>query len=150
MSSQLRSSRRRRLASVAAAVALAASVAACGSDDPAPEVPEGGTGSAYNDAIIASDSHDEVLIGGGTGEMLVTVQCGEEAGATIVTVIAEGLEPGVYTGEFDPSTGVDLQFEAIAGTQSEGASQMTLDAEEYTVTFTDIEGAEFTVSGCPG
>ena len=29
------------------------------------------------------------------------------------------------------------------------AAQMTLDAEEYTVTFADIEGAEFTVSGCP-
>jgi hypothetical protein len=148
MSSHLRSSRR-RLVTVAAAVALAASVAACGSDDPVPEVPEGGTGSAYNDAIIASDSHDEVLIGGGIGEMLVTVQCGEEAAGTIVTVIAEGLEPGVYTGEFEPSTGVNLQFEATSGNQTQGASQMTLDAEEYTVTFADIDGAEFTVSGCP-
>lgn len=148
MSSRLLSPHR-RLVTVAAAVALAASVAACGSDDPVPEVPEGGTGSAYNDAIIASDSHDEVLIGGGTGEMLVTVQCGVEAGGTIVTVIAEGLEPGVYVGEFEPSTGVGLQFEATSGNQTQGASQMTLDAEEYTVTFADIEGAEFTVSGCP-
>jgi hypothetical protein len=139
----------RLLTTVVAAVALAASVAACGSDDPEPEVPEGGTGSAYNDAILASDSHDEVLLGGGTGEMLVTVQCDEEAGGDIVTVIAEGLEPGVYTGEFDPSTGVDLMVESTSGAQTQGASQMGLDAEEYTVTFADVEGAEFTVSGCP-
>ncbi len=143
------SSTRRRLATVAAAVALAASVAACGSDDPAPEVPEGGTGSAYNDAIIASDSHDEVLIGGGTGEMLVTVQCGDEPGGSIVTVLAEGVEPGVYTGTIEPSTGVDLQFQATSDALTQGASQMTLDAEEYTVTFAEIEGAEFTVRGCP-
>jgi hypothetical protein len=148
MSSHLLSSRR-RFATAVAAVALGASVAACGSDDPVPEIPEGGTGSAYNDAIIASDSHDEVLIGGGTGEMLVAVQCGGEDGGTIVTVIAEGVEPGVYTGEFEPSTGVKLQFEATSGNQTQGASQMTLDAEEYTVTFADIEGAEFTVRGCP-
>lgn len=148
MNSHLRSPRR-RLATVAAAVSLAASVAGCGSDDPVPEVPEGGTGSAFNDAIIASDSHDEILLGGGTGKMLVTVQCGGEAGGTIVTVIAEGLEPGVYVGEFEPSTGVGLTVEATTGGQTTGASQMTLDAEEHTVTFADIEGAELTVRGCP-
>ncbi len=28
-------------------------------------------------------------------------------------------------------------------------AEMTLDAEEYTVTFAGIEGGEFNVSGCP-
>ena len=32
--------------------------------------------------------------------------------------------------------------------QSVGASEMTLDAEEYTVTFADIDGAVFNVMGC--
>ena len=42
-----------RLVTIGAALALAATTAACGSDDAGPELPEGGTGSAYNDAIIA-------------------------------------------------------------------------------------------------
>jgi hypothetical protein len=142
-------SARRRLATVGAVIALAATAAACGSDDPTPELPEGGTGSAYNDAIIASESHDEVLLGGGAGEIVVAVDCDPDTGGNIVTVVAEGLEPGVYTGVFDPSTGVDLSLDSTGGGQSVGASQMTLDAEEYTVTFADIEGAEFTVRGCP-
>jgi hypothetical protein len=142
-------SARRRLATVGAVIALAATAAACGSDDPTPELPEGGTGSAYNDAIIASESHDEVLLGGGAGEIVVAVDCDPDTGGNIVTVVAEGLEPGVYTGVFDPSTGVDLSLDTTGGGQSVGASQMTLDAEEYTVTFADIEGAEFTVRGCP-
>ena len=45
-----------------AALAVAAlALAACGSDDAAPELPEGGTGNAYNDAIIESESHDEII-----------------------------------------------------------------------------------------
>ncbi len=147
MSSPARSARR-RLVTVGAVIALAASAAACGSDDPAPEVPEGGTGSAYNDAIIASDSHDEVLLGGDTSEMVVAVQCESDIGANLVTVVAEGLEPAVYTGVFDPSTGVDLSLDATGGGQGIGQSQMTLDAEEYTVTFAEIDGAVFSVRGC--
>ncbi len=141
-------SSRRRFATVGAALALAATVAACGSDDPTPELPEGGTGSAYNDAIIASDSHDEVLLGGGTSEMVVAVQCDSDLGGNLVTVVAEGLEPAVYIGVFEPSTGVDVSLDASTGGQVVGQAQMTLDAEEYTVTFADIEDAEFTVRGC--
>ena len=141
-------SARRRLATVGAVIALAAAAAACGSDDPTPELPEGGTGSAYNDAIIASESHDEVLLGGGTGEMVVAVDCDPDIGGTIVTVVAEGLEPAVFTGVFDPSTGVDLSLDATGGGQVVSQAQMTLDADEYTVTFADIEGAVFNVSGC--
>jgi hypothetical protein len=140
---------RRRVATVSAAIVLTAVAAACGSDDPAPELPEGGTGSAFNDAIIASESHDEVLLDGGAGEMLVAVDCDPQTGGNVVTVVGEGLPPGVYTGEFDPSTGVTLSLDASQGGQSVGASQMTLDAEEYTVTFPDIDGAVFTVRGCP-
>ena len=147
MSSRVTSARR-RLATVGAVIALAAAAAACGSDDPTPELPEGGTGNAYNDAIITSDSHDEVLLGGGTGEMVVAVDCETDMGGTIVTVVAEGLDPAVYTGVFDPSTGVDLLLDATRGGQSVGQAQMTLDAEEYTVTFADIVDAEFTVRGC--
>jgi hypothetical protein len=140
---------RRRLVTVGALIALGATAAACGSDDPTPELPEGGTGSAYNDAVIASDSHDEVLLGGGTSEMVVAVDCESESGANLVTVVAEGLEPGVYTGVFDPATGVDLQLDTTLGGQSVVTAEMTLDAEEYTVTFADIADAEFTVRGCP-
>ena len=144
-------SSRRRLVALVATVALATSIAACGSDSSSnePEVPEGGTGSAYNDAIIASDSHDEVLLGGGTGAMVVAVQCLGEENAAIVTVVADGAEPGLYTGEFEPSTGVDLTIDVTSSDQTTGASQMGLDAEEYTVTFADLDGAEFTVRGCP-
>jgi len=140
---------RRRLATIGAVIALAAVGAACGSDDPAPEVPEGGTGSAFNDAIITSESHDEILLDGGNAEMLVAVDCDPQTGGNVVTVVAEGLAPAVYTGEFDPSTGVSLSIDTTQGGQSIGASQMTLDAEEYTVTFPDVDGAEFTVKGCP-
>jgi hypothetical protein len=142
-------SARRRIATTGAIITLAAVAAACGSDDPAPELPEGGTGSAFNDAIIASESHDEVLLEGGTAEMLVAVDCDPPTGGTLVTVVGEGLAPAVYTGEFDPSTGVTLSLDATQGGQGVGASQMTLDAEEYTVTFPDIDDAEFTVMGCP-
>ena len=132
-----------------AALALAVGAAACGSDDPTPEVPEGGTGSPFNDAIIASESHDEVLLGGGTGEMLVAVDCDPATGSNLVTVVGEGLEAGTYTGEFDPSTGVDVTLDTTGGTTSVGAAQMTLDAEEYTVSFPDLEDAVFNVRGCP-
>jgi hypothetical protein len=142
-----RSSVTRRLA-ILATVALAAVGAGCGSDDPAPELPEGGTGSAYNDAIIASDSHDEVLLPGATGEMVVAVQCESDLGGPLVTVVADGIPPAVYTGVFEPSTGIDLSLDATGGGQSVGQAQITLDAEEYTVSFADIAGAEFTVRGC--
>jgi hypothetical protein len=142
-------SARRRLATIGAVIALAAGVAACGSDDPEPELPEGGTGSAFNDAIITSESHDEVLLEGGNAEMLVAVDCDPETGDNLVTVVAEGLPPAVYTGEFDPPAGGDLSLDATQGGQSVGARQTTLDAEEYTVTFADIDGAVFTVRGCP-
>ena len=94
-------SARRRLATIGAVIVLGAVAASCGSDDPAPELPEGGTGSAFNDAIITSESHDEVLLEGGTGEMLVAVDCDPQTGGNVVTVVAEGLAPAVYTGEFD-------------------------------------------------
>ena len=147
--SPLVTSRRRRLAAAGVVIALVVATAACGSDDPAPELPEGGTGSAYNDAIVTSESHDEVLLGGGTGEMVVAVDCDPDIGGTIVTVVAEGLEPAVFTGVFDPSTDVDLTVDATGGGQVVGQAEMTLDAEEYTVTFADIEGAVFNLSGCP-
>jgi hypothetical protein len=140
----------RRFATIGAVIALAVATAACGSDDPEPELPEGGTGSAFNDAIITSESHDEVLLEGGTAEMLVAVDCDPPTGGNLVTVVAEGLPPAVYTGEVDPSTGVSLSLDATEGAPAVGASQMTLDAEEYTVTFADIDGAEFSVMGCPG
>ena len=143
-----RTSARHRLAAVGAVIALAAAVAACGSDEPTPELPEGGTGSAFNDAIVPSESHDEVLRDGGAGEMVVAVDCDSDAGGTVVTVVGEGLDPAVYTGVFDPSTGVDLSLDTTGGGQSVGQAPMTLDAEEYTVTFADIEGGEFTVRGC--
>ncbi len=141
-------SARRRLATVGVVIALAAAVAACGSDDPTPELPEGGTGSAYNDAIVTSESHDEVLLAGATGEMVVAVDCDPDSGATLVTVVAEGVEPGTYTGVFEPSTGVDVSLDTTGGGQSVGQAEMTLDAEEYTVTFAGIDGAVFTVRGC--
>ena len=142
-------SARRRIATIGVVITLAAVAASCGSDDPAPEVPEGGTGSAFNDAIIESESHDEILLEGGAGEMLVAVDCDPQTGGNLVTVVAEGVTAGTYTGELDPTTGVTLSLEVSEGGQGTGASQMTLDAEEYTVTFADIDGAEFTVMGCP-
>jgi hypothetical protein len=142
----MRSTMIRTLGALAGVAVL--TLTACGSDDATPELPEGGTGSAYNDAIIASESHDEVLLNGGDGEIVVAVDCDPEEGGTIVTVVAEGLEPAVYTGVFDPSTGVDLTLDATAGGQAIGQAEMTLDAAEYTVTFADIEGAEFNLRGC--
>jgi hypothetical protein len=142
----MRSTMIRTLGALAGVAVL--TLAACGSDDATPELPEGGTGSAYNDAIIASESHDEVLLNGGDGEIVVAVDCDPEEGGTIVTVVAEGLEPAVYTGVFDPSTGVDLTLDATAGGQAIAQEEMTLDAAEYTVTFADIEGAEFSLRGC--
>jgi hypothetical protein len=140
------SPRRFRLGAALAVAVLA--LVACGSDDATPEVPEGGTGSAYNDAIIASESHDEVLLNGGDGEILVAVDCDPDEGATIVTVVADGLAPGTYTGTFEPSTGVDLTLDVTQDGQSTTTAEMTLDADEYTVTFADVEGGEFSLRGC--
>jgi hypothetical protein len=140
---------RRRVAIAGVILTFAVVTAACGSDDPEPELPEGGTGSAYNDAIITANSHDEILLNGGEGEMVVAVDCESETGDTIVTVVAEGLDPAIYTGVFEPSTGVDVSLDATSGGQVVAQTPMTLDAEEYTVTFADIDGGEFSVSGCP-
>jgi len=135
---------------LAGVLLLAGVLTACGSDDDAtPEVPEGGTGSAYNDAIIASESHDEVLIDGGLGEMLVAVDCDPDGGGTLVTVVADGLAEGIYIGMFDPATGVDLSLQVVGDTQAIAQSQMELEDIDYVVTFDSIEGAVFDVRGCP-
>lgn len=139
----------RRLATIGAVITLAAAASACGSDDPTPALPEGGTGRTFNDVIIASESHHEVVLGGGTGKMVVAVDCDAENGGNVVTVVSEDLAPGVYTGVFDPPTGLDLTLDASVGGEAVGEAAMTLDADEYTVTFADIEGAVFDVRGCP-
>jgi len=140
---------RRSIATVGAVIALAAT-AACGSDDPRPELPEGGTGNPGNDAIIASESHDPILLDGGNAQMLVAVDCDPPTGAgPLVTVVGEGIAAGTYVGVFEPATGVDLIFDTPGDVQSVGTAEMTLDAEEYTVAFADIDGAEFNVRGCP-
>jgi hypothetical protein len=138
----------RRLRFGAALTVAVVALAACGSDDSTVEVPEGGTGDPYTQAIIESESHDEIIFAAG-GDMVVAVNCDAETGGTMVTVVAEGLEPGTYTGTFDPSTGVDLTLEVTGAGQSVGTSEMTLDADSYTVTFADIESGEFSVRGCP-
>lgn len=127
---------------------LAAALAACGSDGDTIEVPDGGTGSAYNDAIRTSESHDEIIFATG-GDMVVAVDCDPDGGGTLVTVVADGLEPGSYTGTFEPATGVDLTLEVSSGEQAVDSVEMTLDEAEYTVTFADIDGAEFSLLGCP-
>lgn len=139
------STRGLRLGAALAVAALALS--ACGSDDAAPELPEGGTGSAYNDAIIESESHDEIIFVEG-GEMVVAANCDPAEGGTIVTVVAEGLAPGEYIGTFDPATGVDLTLSVSEPGQSTTTAEMTLDENDYTVTFADIEGGEFSLRGC--
>jgi len=144
--STLTSSRGARLAGALAVGVLA--LAACGSDDATVEVPEGGTGDPYTQAIIESDSHDEIIFPAG-GDMVVAVKCEVQSGGTVVTVVADGLDVGTYIGTFDPSTGVDLSLDVAQPGQAVGASQMTLDADEYTVTFADIEGGEFSIKGCP-
>ena len=140
------SPRRLRLGAALAVAVLA--LAACGSDETTVEVPEGGTGDPYTQAIIESDSHDEIIFATG-GDMVVAVTCEVQTGGTVVTVVGEGLDVGTYIGTFEPSTGVDLTLDVTQVGQTVGASQMTLDADEYTVTFADIEGGEFTIRGCP-
>jgi hypothetical protein len=143
-------STRRRLATIGAVIALAATTAACGSDDPRPELPEGGTGNPGNDAIIASESHDPILLEGGNAQMLVAVDCDPPTGESpLVTVVGEGIAAGTYIGVFEPATGVELVFDTPGEVQSVGTAEMTLDAEDYTVTFADIDGAVFDVRGCP-
>ncbi len=140
---------RRRLVTVAAVVALAATAAACGSDEAGPQLPEGGTGNPGNDAIIASESHDPILLNGGAAQMLVAVDCDPPTGdEPLVTVVGEGIAAGSYIGVFEPATGVDLLFETPGEVQSVGTSRMTLDADDYTVTFAGIDDAFFEVRGC--
>lgn len=125
-------------------------LAACGSDDDSAEVdvPDEGTGNPYTQAIIEADSHDEVLLSD-SSDMVVAVQCIEGATA-IVTTVGSELPAGTYTGSFEPSTGVDLNVQSGGAGYASGASQMSLDADEYTVTFADIDGGvTFTVAGCP-
>jgi hypothetical protein len=134
---------------IGAALAIAAlALAACASDDATAELPEGGTGNAYNDAIIESESHQEIIFAEG-GEMVVAVNCDPAEGGTIVTVVAEQLAPGEYVGTFDPATGVDLTLSVSGPGQSTSTTEMTLDDVDYTVTFADIEGGEFSLRGCP-
>lgn len=134
------------------AIALAAGalvLGACGSDDDGEvDVPEEGTGNPYTQAIIESDSHDEMLLAD-TSDMVVAVSC-EDDGTAIVTGVASELATGTYVGVFEPSTGVDLSMQSTTGEgYVVGASQMTLDAEQYTVTFADIDdGVVFNVLGC--
>jgi hypothetical protein len=139
------SPRRLRLGVALAVTALA--LAACGSDDATVEVPEGGTGNAYTQAIIESESHDEIIFAAG-GDMVVAGNCDPAEGGTIVTVVAEGLDPGDYVGVFDPATDVDVTLTVNDAAQSVAATEMTLDADEYTVTFAGIEGGEFSLRGC--
>lgn len=142
-------SRPNRWLKVAGVVLLVGVVAACGDDDDAtPEVPEGGTGSIYNDTIIASESHDELLLDGGDGEMLVAVDCDPDGGGNLVTVIADGLDEGIYIGTFDPGTGVDLSLQVAGPGEAVAQAQMTLDQDEYTVTFDTIDGGVFDLRGC--
>jgi hypothetical protein len=140
----------RRLGVVAAAAALTIGLTACGDDDSGQvTVPEEGTGSAYTQAIIESESHDEALISTG-GDMVVAVDCDPPSGGNVVNVVGTDLPEGLYVGTFEPPTGVDLQLQVTGPGESAGASPMTLDDTEYTVTFADLDGGlEFTVLGCP-
>ena len=139
------SPRRLRLGAALALTVLA--LAACGSDDETVDVPEGGTGNPYTQAIIESESHDEIIFPTG-GDMVVAVDCDPAEGGTVVTVVAEGLEPGDYVGVFDPPTDADITLTASDAPQSTAKTEMTLDQAEYTVTFADIEDGVFTVRGC--
>ncbi len=139
------SPRRLRLGAALALTVLA--LAACGSDDETVDVPEGGTGNPYTQAIIESESHQEIIFPAG-GDMVVAVDCDPAEGGTIVTVVAEGLEPGDYVGVFDPATDADITLTVSDAPQSSATTEMTLDQAEYTVTFADIEGGVFTVRGC--
>ena len=47
---------------------------------------------------------------------------------------------GEYIGTFDPATGVDLTLSVSELGQSTTTAEMTLDEDDYTVTFADIEG----------
>jgi hypothetical protein len=132
---------------VAALAVTTLALAACGSDDGETQVPDGSTGNPYTQAIIDSDSHDEVVFAEGS-DMVVAVNCGAEGAAAVVKAVAAGLPLGEYTGTFDPATGVDLQLTVDALVEATTSADMTLDAAEYTVTFADLNGAVFTVNGC--
>jgi hypothetical protein len=138
-----------RVRLVAALAVTTLAIAACGSDDGETGVPDGSTGNPYTQAIIDSDSHDEVVFAEGA-DMVVAVRCedGGGDGAAVVEAVAAGLPLGEYTGTFEPTTGVDLQLTVDALVEATTSAEMTLDAAEYTVTFADIDGAVFTVRGC--
>jgi hypothetical protein len=136
-----------RVRLVAALAVTTLAIAACGSDDGETRVPDGSTGNPYTQAIIDSDSHDEVVFAEGA-DMVVAVNCDDGGGAAVVKAVAAGLPLGEYTGTFDPATGVDLQLTVDALVEATTSAEMTLDAAEYTVTFADLDGAVFTVSGC--
>lgn len=122
------------------------SLAACGTDDSTAEVPDPSELSAYSRAIVTSSSHDEVIFAG--GDMVVAVACtGDDATAT-VTAVATGLGEGTYVGVVEPSTGVDITLQVSLESEAVAAAQMQLDATDYVITFDDIDGAVFEVSGC--
>ncbi len=50
----------------------------------------------------------------------MAVDCDPDVGDDLVTVVGEGLAPGVYVGEFDPSTGVDVTLDASSGASRSG------------------------------
>jgi hypothetical protein len=133
----------------AAAIVLASAAVACGDDDDgAVDVPDEGTGSEYTQAIIESDSHDEIVLPDG-GDMVVAVDCDpDDGGLPVVTAVADGLADDVYVGVFDPSTGVDISLEVAGPGEAVATARMALDDEAYLVTFSSIEGGEFDVRGC--
>ena len=138
----------KRILAATSMVLLAAAVAACGDDDEGRvDVPEEGTGSAYTQAIIEANSHDEVLLPGG-GDMVVAVRCDSETGLAAVTAVADGLGEGTYVGVFEPATGVDVSLQVVGAGESAAVAQMALAEAEYVVTFESIEGGEFDVKGC--
>jgi hypothetical protein len=136
-----------RVRLVAALAVTTLAIAACGSDDGETRVPDGSTGNPYTQAVIDSDSHDEVVFAEGA-DMVVAVNCDDGGAAAVVKAVAAGLPLGEYTGTFDPATGVDLQLTVDALVEATTSAEMTLDAAEYTVTFADLDGAVFSVSGC--
>jgi hypothetical protein len=136
-----------RVRLVAALAVTTLALVACGSDDGETRVPDGSTGNPYTQAIIDSDSHDEVVFAEGS-DMVVAVNCAAEGGAAVVKAVAAGLPLGEYTGTFEPATGVELQLTVDALVEATTSAEMTLDAAEYTVTFADLNGAVFTVNGC--
>lgn len=132
----------------ATAIVLASAATACSDDDGDGGLPDVETNSPYTRAIVESTSHDEIILPGG-GDMVVAVNCNpEDGGLPVVTAVADGLDNGLYVGEFDPSTGVDISLQVNGPGDAVASAQMALDDEAYVVTFSSIEGGQFDVDGC--